>query len=115
MNPEQIAQINLINWFKFTYPDYEDDIYHFANERVCSIQQGRTLKKMGVKKGVADFFIAVPQKNKSGLWIELKVNGNKPTQEQKEFLARMTLRGFLAVCALSENDAKIIIKSYMDN
>ncbi len=115
LNPEQIDHINIVNWFNYQFPELSDDFHHFANERRCSIQQGRTLKRMGVKKGVADFFLAFPQNGKSGLWIELKVGKNKPTNEQVDFLARKFSRGYASVVAWGFDGAKEIILSYLSD
>ena len=114
LKPEQIEQINLINWFNHQYPQYSDDLHHFANERRCSVQEGITLKRMGVKRGVADLFLAVPLNGKSGLWIELKIGKNKLTKDQKEFLSRKRLRGYDAMCVYGKESAKEIIKSYLE-
>ena len=113
LHPEQVDHINIVNWFNFTYPQYKEDLHHFANERRCSIQQGRLLKKMGVKKGVSDFFLAVPRDGKGGLWIELKVGTNKPTPEQKEFIERKINMGYTATCAWGAEAAKKVIKTYL--
>jgi len=113
LKPEQIEQINLVSWFKHTYPEYEKDIHHFANERKCNVIEGRILKRMGVMRGVADLFIAIPVNNKSGLWIELKVGNAKPSQEQKEFLACKMMRGYDAVCVWGADAAKEVIKAYL--
>lgn len=93
LKKEQITHINVVNWFNWTFPDLSDDLHHFANERRCSIQQGRTLKRMGVKKGVSDFFLAYPINGKCGLWVELK-EGSKVTKEQLEFGERKRSRGY---------------------
>ena len=114
MNPEQIDHINLFNWFNHNFPELQDDFHHFANERLCSIQQGRLLKRMGVKKGVADFFLAYPLHDKAGLWIELKVGKNKLTPEQARFLARKSTRGYEAVAVWGEEAAKVIILTYLN-
>lgn len=113
LKPEQIDHINLINWFNHNFPELEADFHHFANERQCSIQQGRILKRMGVKKGVADFFLALPQNGKSGLWIELKVNNNKPSPEQVKFVNRKSERNYIAVFAWGFEAAKQIILCYL--
>ncbi len=113
LQKEQIDHINVVNWFNYNFPELEGDLHHFANERRCSIQQGRTLKRMGVKKGVADFFLALPVNGKSGLWIELKMGTNKPTTEQKEFLARKMQRNYEAHVVWGAEAAKIIILTYL--
>ena len=113
LQPEQIEHINVVNWFNYQFPEFENDLHHFANERKCSIQQGRTLKRMGVKKGVADFFLAIPHKGKSGLWVELKVGKNKVTKEQEAFLNQKSIRGYSVSIALGFEAAKNAIMEYL--
>lgn len=113
LQPEQIDHINYLNWFKETYPIFERDIYHFANERKCSAQQGRILKRMGVVKGVLDFFLAIPNNPYHGFWLELKVGKNTLTKEQNEFIERNNKRGYCCVAAWGENAAKELTKVYL--
>ena len=115
LNPEQIDHINTVNWFNFQFPELEPDFHHFANERKCSIQTGRLLKRMNVKRGVFDFFLALPINGKSGLWIELKVGKNKPTKEQIEFGNRKLDRGYGVAIAWGFDSAKEIILSYLED
>lgn len=116
---ERIDHINTVNWFKHYYPELEDDFHHFANERKfekkggVEYYAGLILKRMGVKRGVADFFLAFPQNGKAGLWIELKVDKNKPSQEQQAFLARKLQRGYEAVCVWGTNAAREAISAYL--
>ncbi len=115
LNPEQVDHINIVNWFNYQFPELAEDFHHFANERRCSIQQGRTLKRMGVKKGVADFFLAVPSGNSHGLWIELKTGKGRLSPEQIKFLERKSSRGFIAVAVWGFDDAVEVIKTYLKN
>ena len=114
MQPEQILQVNLMTWFGYNYPDLRDEIYHFANERKCSVTQGALLKRMGVKRGVADVYIPVSRFGKKGLWLELKTTKGKLSKEQKEFLARQIDNGYMAVCTYGLEAAQEIIKAYLD-
>jgi len=113
MHPEQILQVNLMAWIEHNYPEVIDDVYHFANERKCSIQQGRLLKRMGVRPGVADIFISVSRGTFKGAWIELKEGKDKPSQAQKEFLARMTVNGYFCACVTGLEAAQAVIKTYL--
>lgn len=113
LKPEQIEHINLVNWFKYNFPELEEDFHHFANERRCSVQEGRTLKRMGVKKGVPDFFLAVPQDEFHGCWIELKAGKGKLTPEQEQFLYRKTQRGYFCVSCTGADIAKEVIMCYL--
>lgn len=115
LTPEQAEHINVVNWFHEKYPELADDFHHFANERKCSIQQGRLLKRMGVKKGVSDFFLALPIDGYSGFWLELKVGKNKITPEQKQFLDRKLLRGYLCAACWGFEAAKELILAYLRN
>lgn len=111
--PEQIEHINIVNWFNYEFPELKDDLHHFANERKCTIQTGRTLKRMGVKKGVFDFFLAYPQKGKHGFWIELKVGKNKPSPEQEQFCEQKILRGYETTFAWGFEGAKAAFLIYL--
>jgi hypothetical protein len=115
LQPEQIDHINIVNWFNYQYPELADDFHHFANERKCSPQQGRFFKRMGVKKGVADFFLALPCGNYHGLWIELKVGKGKLSVEQSEFLYRKNERGYLAIAVWGFDAAIETIKTYINS
>jgi hypothetical protein len=112
---ERIDHINTVNWFKHHYPELDDDFHHFANERRCSPQEGHILKAMGVKRGVADFFLALPHNGKAGLWIELKVGKNKPSKEQQAFLDRKAQRGYEAICVWGTDAARQAIKNYLQD
>lgn len=114
LKPEQIAHINIVNWFHYNFPDLTDDFHHFANERKCSINQGKILKKMGVKKGVSDFFLALPVGGKAGLWIELKIGKGKLSQEQASFIQRKLARGYEALAVWGEDAAKAVIQTYLN-
>jgi hypothetical protein len=113
LKPEQIDHINTINWFNEKFPELEDDLHHFANERKCSFNEGRTLKRMGVKKGVLDFHLAIPLNGSHGLWVELKVGKGKLLPEQVEFIKRKTARGYIAVAVWGFEAAKEIILTYL--
>ena len=114
LKPEQIDHINVVNWFNEKYPHLEDDFHHFANERKCTFNEGRTLKRMGVKKGVLDFHLALPMGEFHGLWLELKVGKGKLSPEQAEFIRRKQSRGYVAKVAWGHEAAKEMIVSYLN-
>lgn len=113
MKAEDIAQINVVNWFKHNFPHYEKDIHHFANQRRCTPQQGAMLKRMGVTKGVSDLHLALPKDDYAGMWLELKVGAGKPTKEQLDFIEHKKNRGYYATWVTGEKNAKIEILNYL--
>lgn len=113
MHPEQILQVNLMAWIEHNYPEERKSILHIANERRTSMQQGKLLKRMGVMSGVSDLFIALPRGQWSGCWLELKEGKGKPSQAQKDFLARMIKNGYMAACVTGLEAAQEVIKQYL--
>jgi hypothetical protein len=112
-NLEQLEQIRLVNWFHFNFPEFADDLHHFANQRKCSPREGRQLKLMGVKRGVSDIFLGIPTKYYHGLWIELKVEKGKLTKEQIAFIERKNKRGYFAIAVWGFEAARRVILEYL--
>lgn len=115
LKKEQVTQINLINWFKYNFPELEKDIHHFANERKCSFNEGRILKRMGVERGVLDIFLAIPENGYHGLWVELKEGKGQLTHEQIQFIERKNQRGYFAIAVWGFEAAKKVILDYLRN
>lgn len=108
----------LMDWIRMQ-PNIHKYAIHIANERYLNVKDnpklwavGSKLKKMGVKKGVPDFFFACPKGEYHGLWLELKAGKNKVTKEQQDFLTLMTKVGYLAVCVTGCDPAIAFIKEY---
>lgn len=112
MNYEEIEQCALFDWIR-TQKKIYPYAFHIANERKCSPYRGKILKKMGVKSGVSDIFIAIPSKNFHGLWIEMKAGKNTLTPNQKQFLMDMKSQGYEAQCCYGFDEAKVVIEEYL--
>ena len=87
--------VHVYEWVK-NCTDLEKSFYHFANEGKRGFMNADLLKRMGFKAGVLDCFFSRPNKQYSGLWIELKDTGKKPTKEQAEFITQMLKDGYYA-------------------
>ena len=109
---EEIEQIKLFDWIR-SQKTIEPFAWHTPNERKTSPARGKILKRMGVKSGVADLFIAIPSKGYNGLFIELKVGCNKLSDNQCEFLERMLSKGYQALCCYGFEEAKGVIQDYL--
>lgn len=81
MQKESILQTACVKWFRLQYPDLI--IYAVPNGGSRNVREAQRLKAEGVLAGVADLVVLLPQ-GKS-LYIEMKVKGNKQTDNQKEF------------------------------
>lgn len=72
------------------------------------------LKAEGVKPGVCDVFLPYPLGGYCGLFIEMKIKGNKPTLEQLAYIEWLNDVGYLAVVAYGCNEAIAIIEKYLE-
>ncbi len=71
------------------------------------------LKRQGVKAGVSDIFVPLPKGKYHGLYIEMKVKPNKPTDKQKDFLADMAVAGYATAVCYGADDAIRVTKQYL--
>ncbi|UPY96975.1 VRR-NUC domain-containing protein [Pectobacterium sp. 21LCBS03] len=70
-------QVALIEWADKTVIDgikIGDYLLHIPNEGKRGPKAARDAKRLGVRAGVPDLFLALPHGGYSGLWIEMKAN-----------------------------------------
>lgn len=80
---ESNLQIQCVKWFDLQYPNWSQFLFHIRNGgSMKSAREGRKFKLMGVRKGVPDLFLSVPNDDFHGFYIELKKPGGKPSTEQ---------------------------------
>ena len=105
MQKESILQTACVKWFRLQYPDLI--IYAVPNGGSRNVREAQRLKAEGVLAGVADLVVLLPQ-GKS-LYIEMKVKGNKQTDNQKEFQKKAIALGHnYAVCYTFEEFQQVI-------
>ena len=85
---------------------------HVANERKTSPQAGARLKKKGVKSGVPDCLIFEPRSDHNGLAIELKVDKNKPTDNQRKWLNALGYNNWYTAVCYSIDEVKEVVEKY---
>lgn len=108
---EADEQEALFQWAEFQsakYPEL-DLMYHIPNEGKRSKTTGAALKRQGLKSGVPDICLPVPRGKYHGLYIEMKYGNNKPTENQRKWLERLSGQGYkVAVCYDWISAAKVI-------
>jgi len=91
-------------------------LLHFANEGKRTASYGHRLKRMGMRPGTADYFLAIPVKTYPGMFIELKRADKKKSlvsNLQKIFLEDMRKQGFHAVVAYGADEAIRYVEEYL--
>ena len=110
---ETTEQIELFNWAKrieSILPELAL-MYHVPNEGKRN--NGDILKAMGMKKGVPDVVLPVPSKEYHGLYLEMKFDKNKPTQEQQAYMKLLRQQGYKTAVCYSHTEAKETILDYL--
>ncbi|MCL2579347.1 MAG: VRR-NUC domain-containing protein [Oscillospiraceae bacterium] len=75
--------------------------------------EGAHLKAQGVRAGVPDVFIAAPIGCFHGLFIELKAEGGRVQENQREWLTALSAAGYRAIVCYGFEQAKNEIEQYL--
>jgi hypothetical protein len=85
----------------------------YGGTQLENAKRGAKMKRQGLKKGVADLCLPVKRGAFSGLYIELKRQGGRPSIEQLEFGEFVTHQGFLFVVCMGWDSARETIENYL--
>ena len=72
------------------------------------------LKAEGVKSGVPDIFLPVKSREYGGMFIEMKVGRNKPTENQREWLFDLSVAGYYCTTCYGADEALAEILWYLE-
>lgn len=119
---EHTEQVKLVSWFKRQYPHYAECIIaipngaHIAGSHLARAIKVKKMKDAGMKSGASDLFIAVPNDQKHGLWIEMKDAGKTQcsvSDEQQKHLDCMKVMGYEAEWCPGFESAKSVVINYL--
>lgn len=120
LKPEQLEQIKLFEWLKLNSKT-KNCCFAIPNDGARLPRLGALMKRLGLKPGVSDIFIARPNNHCHGLFIELKAKDSKtgkyrkPSETQIEFLLEMNKMGYLCIVANGADEAIEIVEQYLNN
>lgn len=109
---EHQEQVKVVQYVRTFYPEV----------LLCSIPNGAgttaknrlSLYFEGLLAGMPDLFLAEPQKGFNGLFLEMKTETGRESQEQKLLRDKLTKNGYLCLVARNHQDAIKFIEDYMD-
>ena len=104
-----------VDWFARTHQDLLPALTHIPNERRNKLEAIR-MQLMGVRKGVADYLLAVPRGAFPGMWLEFKAAGQSlsaVSQDQRTWLRLMAAAGFFTAVARGVDQAIEITEAYL--
>lgn len=110
---ETTEQITLFRWAERTQSILPELalMYHVANEGKRT--NGGILKAAGLKSGVPDICLPVPNNGFHGLYIELKFGKNKTTKAQEEFMALLKKQNYKTAVCYGFEEARETILEYL--
>ena len=114
---ESDEQILLFNWAEVmsrTNPDLRL-LHSIPNGGARNKATAGRMKAEGVRSGVPDICLPVPCGGYHGLYIELKVGKNKPSENQKFWITELNAKGYLALVCYGWIEAKNVIEAYLAN
>ena len=112
---EESEQAALISWARFNavlYPDL-NLLYHVPNGGARDKREGANLKRAGVLAGIPDLVLPVSRHGYHHLYIEMKVEPNKPTKSQMEVMRRLKKNGSFVIVCYGAGEARKVINWYL--
>ena len=106
MYQESQLQQMCVRYFRYVYPQYV--IYATPTGGSRNPIEAKRLKAEGVLAGVADLTILLPQGRI--IYIEMKVKGNRQTDNQKDFQQKAEALGYKYYVCYSFDEFKAIIE-----
>lgn len=102
-------------WAQFN-PICREYLIKIPNEGKRNAFTGYCLKIIGLRAGVPDYFLPVPNDKYHGLWIEMKVDKSSNVQaSQKEWIAKLNKIGHYAICTYGACQAIEVTENYLNN
>jgi hypothetical protein len=112
LGPEDHTHRAILNYIGMQYK--KAVVAHPANEGKRTKFEQFKIKWLGMKSGLQDILIFNPIKGFTGLAIEVKVKGNKPTPNQLQWQAWLRECGWKAEVVYGFDEAKKIIDEYFN-
>lgn len=110
---EQTALFRWAAYNRAKYPELEL-LYHIPNEGQRSKVTGARLREQGLRKGVPDICLPVPNVRYTSLYIELKRRkGGKTTDAQRGWIEALNRVGCRAVVCHGWDEAREEIERYL--
>ena len=75
--------------------------------------EAKHLKEQGVKAGVPDIFLPIAKNGYHGLFLELKVEKNKLSKQQYEWIENLKKQGYKADVAYGIDEAIKVLMEYI--
>jgi hypothetical protein len=117
-NDEHKNQHALISWWAIKHKSYclpEFALFAVPNGGARNAVTGAILKREGVRKGVPDLFLSVPNNTYHGLFIEMKATKGVVSKDQQAFIDHANAQNYKAAICYDWLEASYLIIDYLNN
>ncbi len=113
---ESAEQEAFITWCEYNEGKYPELglIFHIPNGGSRNKLEAANLKRQGVKAGVPDLCLPAARGKYHGLYIEMKVDRNKPTENQERWIKRLTQQNYAVAVCYGADAAIETVKEYLN-
>lgn len=101
--------------FKANQNSLYKNIFAIPNGGSRNPLEAKNLKLQGVKAGVPDIAVMIPNKEYHGLFIEMKVGKNKTTEKQDMMITNLRNVGYHCIVCYSSQEAIKELEEYLKN
>lgn len=114
LKKEDILHNSILNFIRYQFPGWV--ITHPMNEGKRSRFEQFLAQYLGMRAGIPDLMIFEPRQGPdrfyTGLALEVKVKGNKPTPNQIEFMEDLRRKGWMVHVVYSLEEAVKVTREY---
>ena len=110
---EDNLQESCVSWFSLQFPQYTQLLFHIPNGGYRNKLEAARFKRMGVRAGVADLMLCVPNREYHGLFIELKAGKGKQSETQVAFQKSVTEVGYKYIVCRSIESFVFELKEFL--
>ncbi|MEA4869921.1 MAG: VRR-NUC domain-containing protein [Christensenella sp.] len=112
---EAQEQTALFRWAAYASGKYPDLVlmFHIPNGGTRDVIEAKHLKDQGVKSGVPDIFIPSARGEYHGMFIEMKSEKGRVSDQQQNWVDRLSDEGYLTVVCYGFEQAKDEIERYL--
>lgn len=111
---ESKLQIACVRWFSYQYPQLHAVFYSVPNGGRRTETEAKILKAEGVKAGVSDLILNIPNQSHTFLAIEMKTEKGRQTDNQKNWQKEVEKHGAKYVICRNTEEFMSAVNRYLE-
>lgn len=110
---EDSLQKSCVSWFSLQHREYAKLLHHSPNGGKRNATEAAKFKAMGVRAGFPDLILCIARHGYHGLFIELKTDKGRQTENQKYYQCVLEEQGYRYIVVRSLEEFINVINDYL--